>query len=89
MFMIEITQRQLDEMCDVFEEMKYKASAWWPTVEEIRTKLAPRIKDQISFAIWITETADAPKTEEEKAAKSYLLRLIYDNLKVIDEEEEN
>ena len=85
--MIQITQDALDEMCENFENMRYKAKAWWPTVEDIRTKMEPKIKDQIAFAIWITETADNPKTDEEKEAKKYLLRLIYKNLKVSQPEE--
>lgn len=84
--MVEITQSALDEMCENFEEMNFKAGAWWPTEEEINTKIAPFIKERLTFAIWITETASEPQTDEEKAAKKLLLRLIYENLNVTEDE---
>ena len=82
--MIDISQTALDEMCDNFEVMKFKAGPWWPTMEEINTKIKPRIKEYLKFVIWITETAEEPKTEEEKKAKSSLLKLIYENLRVVN-----
>lgn len=85
--MIEINEKELNTLCEHFEEMKFKAGAWWPTVEEIKANIEPRLKSALNFALWITETADEPKTEEEIASKKYLLNLIYKNLKVVYEEE--
>lgn len=82
--MVEMTQSKLDELCENFEEMKFKAGPWWPTIEEIKKYIEPHIDERMNFIIWITETADAPQTEEEKASKSYLMKLIYNNLNVVD-----
>lgn len=87
--MVDITANELDELCDNFENMKFKAESWWPSIEEIQTYIEPNLKVRMPFAIWVTETANEPQTDEEKASKKYLLKLIYDNLNVIDEGEEN
>lgn len=87
--MIEIKQSELDKMCDDFDKMNFKAETWWPTVDEIKNYIEPCLKSKLAFAIWITETANEPQTDEEKAAKRYLLNLIYKNVKVIDDDEED
>ena len=78
--MVDIKQSKLDELCEDFEKMSFKAEAWWPTVEEIKTHIEPRLKSCINFALWITETANEPQTDEEKASKKYLMNLLYRNL---------
>lgn len=89
--MIELKSSELDKICDDFDEMAFKACAWWPTIKEIQQNIEPRLKTLLPFALWITETADEPKTEEEVQSKKYLLNLIYKNVKIIyeDEEEDN
>ena len=82
--MIDIKQEKLDELCEDFEQMQFKAEAWWPTVDEIKKYIEPRLKSYINFALWITETANEPVTEEEKASKKYLLDILYHNLYVKD-----
>ena len=83
--MVEIKQSRLDELCEDFEQMKYKAEGWWPTIEEIDKYIKPRFKSSLEFALWITETAGEPQTEEEKAAKKHLLDFIYKNLVITDD----
>ena len=78
--MAEITQKSLDKLCDDFEEITYRAGAWWHSVKDIKTKLEPRIKEKMAFAIWIVETANSPQTDEEKESRKYLMQLICDNL---------
>lgn len=84
--MLEVTPTVLDKLCNDFEEMAYRAGAWWPTVKEIEEKLAPCIKEKMPFAIWIVETANPPQTNEEVEARKLLMRLIYEN--TVDEAEE-
>jgi hypothetical protein len=54
-------------------------------MEEVQKYIEPFIKSNMEFAIWITETVDEPKTEEERRVKHYLLQLIYNNLKLKDD----
>lgn len=86
--MIDMKSKDLDKLCEDFEEMKFKAEAWWPTVEEIRTLIEPNLKEMLPFALWITETADTPQTDADKEAQKYLLRLIYNEVNIIYEEDE-
>ena len=86
--MIDMKSKDLDKLCEDFEEMKFKAEAWWPTVEEIRTLIEPNLKEMLSFALWITETADPPQSDADKEAQKYLLRLIYNEVNIIYEEDE-
>lgn len=83
--MIEMREADLNQLCENYESMKFKAGSWWPTVDKIKTHIEPKMKSSMKFAIWITETADDPKNDEEKEAKKYLLKLIYKNLKITDE----
>lgn len=83
--MVELRESELNKMCEDFEKMKFKAEAWWPSIEDIKKYLEPHIKADINFAVWITETANEPQTEEEKASRKYLLKLIYENLVVVDD----
>ena len=83
-----INQNTLDKLCDDFEQMQYKAGAWWPTIEEINSKLIPVINEKIAFAIWIIETANPPQTEDEKESRKLLSRLIYEHLEEEPEESE-
>lgn len=83
--MVEIRQKDLEQLVNDFEEMKFKAGAWWPTMSEVKNKIEPNIKEMLKFVIWITETADEPETEEEKAVKKRLLHIIYHNVKITEE----
>lgn len=83
--MVDISQKDLDQMISDFEEMKFKAGAWWPTIDDVKKKIEPNIREKLKFVIWITETADEPETEEEKAVKKRLLHIIYNNVKVTEE----
>lgn len=83
--MVDISQKDLDQMISDFEEMKFKAGAWWPTMDDVKKKIEPNIREKLKFVIWITETADEPETEEEKAVKKRLLHIIYNNVKVTEE----
>lgn len=87
--MIDLNARELDKLCDDFEDMSFKADAWWPSIEEIKEYIEPKLKTMLPFAIWITETANKPETEEEIQSKKYLLRLIYDNVNIIYDNDED
>ena len=86
--MFEVNEKVLDKLCEDFEKMNYKAGAWWPTVEEINTKIAPRITEKMPFAIWILETAEPPQTDEEKASRKLLSQLVYENVKYDEDDAE-
>lgn len=80
--MATITQNMFDEMCDAFESMQYRCDDWFPTLEEIKTLLEPNIDKDWKFALWILETSNEPKTQEEKEARRYLMNLVYKKLRI-------
>ena len=86
--MFKVTEKVLDKLCEDFEKMEYRAGAWWPTVEEINTKIAPYIEEKMPFAIWILETATSPQTDEEKASRKLLSQLVYNNVEYEEDSEE-
>ena len=82
--MITITQSKFDEMCDAFDEMQYKCGDWFPTMDEIKTKLEPTIEENYKFALWILETSNEPQTQERKEARRYLMSILYKVLSIQD-----
>ena len=56
-------------MCDRFEQLPFHCGDWWPTIEDIKLKLEPKLEQNLEFLIWISETASAPKTEVQKASR--------------------
>lgn len=77
-----MTYDEFDTMCEQFSEMSYKCGNWWPTMDEVKQLIEPSIKTSMEFAVWITETADPPQTDEEKEVRRYLIKLINNNLKL-------
>ena len=58
------------------------------TVEEIKEKIGDDISGNIEFLIWILETNSEPETDEEAASKKYINKLLIQNLKLYDPEDE-
>ena len=73
-----------DILTERLNDNPFKCGDWWPTIEEIQTYIEPHLSKNLEFLIWITETADAPQTEEEKASRKYINNLLIKNLKLTD-----
>jgi hypothetical protein len=73
----ELTMDKLDALCERFENAPFKCGAWWPTIDEVKTHIEPRLDQNVEFLVWIAETADAPKNEQERESKRYINNLIY------------
>ena len=72
-------------MCERYDAAEYKCGDWWPSVIDVQTKLEPKIEQNLEFLIWIAETANEPKNEEQKASKKYINDLLKKTLVFIDE----
>lgn len=83
-----MTYDDFDAMCERLNALNFKCGAWWPTLDDVKKCIEPNIKSNMEFAIWITETASEPKTEEERQVKHYLLQLINNNLRLKEDDEE-
>ena len=81
--MVTLTQSKFDELCETLSQMQYKCEGWFPTLEEIKTRLEPTIEHDIKFALWILETSGSPKTAEQKEARRYLMTLVYSVLNIV------
>ena len=79
-----LTFDDYDTLTDRLNNNNYKAEDWWPTVEEIKTYIEPNLNKNFEFLIWITETADAPVTEEQKESKKYINNLLIKTLKLVE-----
>lgn len=80
----EMPYAKFDAMCDRFDNASFKCGAWWPTVFQVKEYIEPKIEQYLEFLIWIAETADAPRTEEERESKKYINNLIYNTIKFTD-----
>lgn len=80
----EMTYDEMDAMCERFANSEYQCGDWWPTMEDIHTRIEPRLKANLEFIIWITETACEPRTEDERQVRKYLLNLINQSIHVTE-----
>lgn len=62
----------------------FKADGWWPTVEEIKTKIEPDFSKNIEFLIWIISTNTPPQNPEEVASKNYINALLRKRLNLVE-----
>lgn len=76
---------EYDILVERLNDNDFKCGDWWPTVEEIKTRIEPNFNKYIEFLLWITETAEEPQTEEQKESKKYINSLLRKNLKLVDE----
>lgn len=79
---LNMTLKDYDMLCDRLNDNEYKCGNWWPSVEEIKKYLEPKKEEYAEFMLWIVETADAPVTDEEKASRNYLNRLLTNTIKI-------
>lgn len=80
----EITIEKYDLLCERFANAQFKCGKWWPTIEEIKQNIEPKLDQNLEFLIWITETADKPMTDEQKASRTYINNLINKTLRFVD-----
>lgn len=81
----EITFDNYIAMCDRYEESEFHCGNWWPNIIDIKTKLEPKLEQNLEFLIWVAETADKPKTLQQKESRDYINKLLNDTLIFIDE----
>ena len=75
---------EYDILAERVSKNNFKCGDWWPTVDEIKTKIEPEFNKYIEFLIWILETADQPETPEQKASKKYINQLLISKLKMTE-----
>lgn len=81
--MKKMTFDDYDALCERIEQNPYQCDNWWPTPEELDKKLGGEISQNIDFLTWIIETNSPPETEEEKASKKYINKLLRENLQLL------
>ena len=84
----ELTYDNYEAMCLRYEDAPFKCGNWWPTIEDIKTKIEPKLEQNLEFLIWIEETADRPKTPEQKASQEYISKLLRNTLVFVETKEE-
>ena len=70
------------------ENAPFKCGNWWPSIYDIKTKLEPKLEQNLEFLIWIEETADAPTTQEQKESQEYIRNLLKNTLVFVRTKEE-
>lgn len=84
----ELTYDNYDAMCQRYDVAPFKCGNWWPSIEDIKTKLEPKLEQHLEFLIWIEETADRPQTPEQKASQEYISALLRKTLVFVETKEE-
>lgn len=84
--MITIAEEKFDQTLEELGSMTYRCQDWFPTLEEIKKYIEPQIKESqlmLKFALWVLETSPAPRTDEEKQARRYLMSLTNDSMNIV------
>ncbi|WP_141400997.1 hypothetical protein [Lacrimispora amygdalina] len=84
-----MTFDEFDELVDRLKKNTYECDDWWPSPEELNEKMGNEINANIPFLVWILETNNPPETTAEKESQRYINKLLRDNLKLYDPNEEN
>ena len=89
-FLFDVMKKELTfdnyiAMCDRHLALDFQCGNWWPSIEDIKTKIEPKLEQNLEFLIWISETADAPVTEEQKASQRYINELLNNTLVFVDQ----
>lgn len=71
-------------MCDRFDEASFKCGNYYPTIQEIKTYLEPKLDQNLEFLIWISETAGEPSNPDEVDSRTYINDLLNKTLKILD-----
>lgn len=85
--MKEMSEDNFYAMCDRFDEASFKCGKYYPTIDEIQKYIEPEVEKNLDFLIWISETAESPKTPEQAEARTYINNLINKHLKITDSED--
>lgn len=67
-------------MCDRHATSSFLCGDWWPSINDIKTKIEPKLEQNLEFLIWIFETANPPKTQEQIESRDYINKLLKENL---------
>ena len=84
----ELTYDNYEAMCLRYDEAPFKCGDWWPSIMDIKTKIEPKLEQNLEFLIWIEETADRPKTPEQKESQEYISKLLRKTLVFVETKEE-
>lgn len=80
----ELTFEKYDKLIDRLNKIPFKCGAYWPEKEQIDEILKEGLEKNLEFLLWIMETADEPKTEEEEESKKYINSILCQNVKLYD-----
>ena len=84
----EMTYDNFEALCDRLSHAPFQCGNWWPSVEDVKTKLEPKLEQNLEFLVWISETASEPVTPEQEESKKYINKLLIDNLVLVNTKEE-
>ena len=84
----ELTYDNYEAMCQRYDEAPFKCGNWWPSIDDIKTKLEPKLEQNLEFLIWIEETASKPQTPEQKASQEYISNLLRKTLVFVETKED-
>ncbi len=79
-----MTFDELDALQERISQNEYRCGNWWPTVDELKERVAPHPEKYIEFLMWILETADEPVEDWQKQSKGYINRLLNSCITIID-----
>ena len=84
----ELTYDNYEAMCQRYETAPFQCGNWWPSIIDIKTKLEPKLEQNLEFLIWIEETASRPQTPEQKQSQEYISALLRNTLVFVETKEE-
>ena len=78
-----MTFDELDALYERIGSSEFRCETW-PSLTEVKHKVANSPKKEIEFLIWILETSNEPENEDEERVKRYINRLLIDTIEIVD-----
>lgn len=75
-----LTFDKFEILCDRLDKAPFKCGNWWPTIDEVKSNIEPKLEQNLEFLIWIANTANEPQTDEQRESRRYINNLIYDTI---------
>ena len=83
-----MTFEQYDALVERLGNNEYQCGDWWPTVDELKSKVGHNTAKYMEFLIWIVETADEPTEQWQVESQNYINKLLNNYIMLVDEEDE-
>lgn len=70
------------DLVDTFGSIRIDREGWWPTMEDVNNKIRPNFALCFDFVLWLLNSEEKPKKDEEKEACRALKEMVRENTEI-------